>query len=80
MTTWHKGTVEWFDSTAGEGVVRDVKDGSSYYVHYSTIQPRGDRRTIKNGHEKRNLKPGNDVRFQIFATPYAKQVGKIEEI
>jgi len=34
----HLGSVEWFDVASGEGMIRSVVDGFSYYVHWSAIQ------------------------------------------
>lgn len=80
MASWRSGTVDWFDTCSGEGVVRDSKDGSSYYVHYSTILKGSDRRTIGKKSDKVSLKSGSTVRFQLLETIYSKQVSKVEEI
>jgi len=31
------GTIRWFDSMSGEGMVRDAETGKCYFIHFSGI-------------------------------------------
>ena len=81
MKMWKTGTVDWFDSLSGEGVIRDNTDGASYYVHYSTIELKSSRtQTTKKSEisERKNLSAGASVKFQVHETIYSKQISKVQ--
>lgn len=68
---WKAGKVQWFDLEKGEGMIVDLKDGSSYYVHYSAIESK----------EKfKILEKGKEVKFSLYEDIFSKQVDKVKEI
>lgn len=85
MTKVIKGRVLWFDSTVGEGVVKD-ENGERFYVHYSAIQNRPRKNlTLKKANHKQNnltkvLKADQEVEFTIYENSYLKQVKFIREV
>ena len=80
MSKWKKGHVQWFDKSSGEGIVVG-EDGTSYYVHYSTIDSKSDRtQTIGKQAKRRDLDAGKAVKFQIYENLYSKSIEKIEQI
>lgn len=80
MSKWHKGRVQWFDKSSGEGVVLG-NDGETYHVHYSTIVPNaGHTPTLQaKNSQRRNLDAGAEVKFQIYENAYSKCVEKVKE-
>lgn len=71
MSAWKAGKVQWFDIEKGEGMIVDLKDGSSYYVHYSAIESK----------EKfKKLEKGEEVKFSLYENLYSKQVDRVKEI
>jgi cold shock CspA family protein len=70
MSKWRLGKVEWFDKTSGEGYIRDVGDGNSYYVHYSSI-------ISKEPHK--NLTCGGKVKFTVISSTVAPRVDLVKE-
>lgn len=67
---WSLGVVSWFDDTSGKGVIEGT-DGVSYFVHYSSIE---------SEKKWKNLKSGQQVKFQIFPDPKLKQAHKVKEV
>lgn len=79
MTKPLKGRVQWFDETSGEGVV--VGDnGKSYYVHYSSIVPKSERRTTGKTQRRRILTSGKEVEFEVYTNIYSERVSKVQEL
>ena len=70
MSAWKAGKVQWFDENSGEGMIVDLKDGTPYYVHYSTIE---------SSKKDKKLKKGKEVEFQLYTNLYSKRVDKVRE-
>jgi len=68
MSAWKAGEVQWFDVDSGEGMIIDKEDGTSYYVHYSSIQ---------STDKFKKLEKGKDVKFSLYENLYMKQVDKV---
>jgi CspA family cold shock protein len=68
--TWQLGTVHWFDSKSGEGLVK-ADDGTNYYVHYSAIESSKKWKTLK---EKKKVK------FQLIEDTTFKQISRVKEV
>jgi CspA family cold shock protein len=67
---WQLGTVHWFDEKSGEGLIKS-NDGYNFYVHYSAIETKNKRRSLK---EKQK------VEFQIIDDTTFTQVTRVKEI
>ncbi len=55
MEETFKGTVDWFNVKRGYGFIKSDADGSSYFVHYSSIKTDGFKK----------LKEGQKVEFKL---------------
>ena len=71
MSAWKAGKVQWFDDLTGEGMITDTGDGNTYYVHYSAIESKKKRKTLKKG---------GKVKFKLYINRYLKQVDKVQEV
>ena len=67
---WQLGTVRWFDELKGEGVIRN-ENGESFYVHYSAIE---------SNRNRKSLKKGKEVKFQLLEDSHYTQVDKVKEV
>ena len=67
---WKLGKVRWFNDLKGEGLVRD-EEGNSFYVHYSVIESKKCRKTLKKNRK---------VRFQIMEDTGFDQVLRLKEV
>jgi cold shock CspA family protein len=59
------GLVEWFDDSAGEGMIYDLAVGRSLYVHYSAI---------KNDMPRKTLLKHDLVEMSLYRNLYMTQV------
>ena len=64
---WTFGKVSWFNDSSGDGIVR-AENGRNYYVHYSAIQSRQKRKT---------LKANQKVKIQVLDDEFARHVTKL---
>lgn len=67
---WENGEVRWFNDLSGEGSIR-CEDGTSYYVHYSTINSKEKRKT---------LYPKDRVEFKLSNDPYMLQITEVRKL
>lgn len=67
---WQMGTVHWFDSKSGEGMIK-ADDGQSYYVHYSAID---------SNKKWKSLKDKKKVKFQLVDDVTFSQISRVKEI
>ena len=64
---WQLGKVSWFNDGSGEGVVR-AENGKNYYVHYSAIESKKKRKSLKQNQK---------VKIQVLDDEYARHVTKV---
>lgn len=72
-----KGRVIWFDKIVGEGYIEDSKTLEQYYVHYSAIQNKNKKATLR---KNRSLKDGQSVEFTLYENSYMKQIKAVKEV
>jgi cold shock CspA family protein len=72
---WHDGTVHWFDSKSGEGMIKSA-DGSLYFVHRSAIESLADAKAMK----QQALKDKQKVQFQLIEDVTFAQVSRVKEL
>jgi len=72
---WLKGTVHWFDSKSGEGMIRS-DEGNLYFVHRSAIED------FSNAREKKEkaLHDNKKVKFQLVDDLTFVQIAKVKEL
>lgn len=64
---WLRGEVSWFNDGSGEGVIR-AENGKNYYVHYSAIDSKKPRKTLKQNQK---------VKIQVLDDEFARHVVKL---
>lgn len=64
---WQLGEVSWFNDGSGEGVIR-TNAGRDFYVHYSAIQSK---------EERKSLKPNQKVKVVVLDDEFARHVVKV---
>ncbi len=64
---WQLGEVSWFNDGSGEGVIR-AENGKNYYVHYSAIESK---------QKRKSLKQNQKVKIQVLDDEFARHVTKV---
>ena len=62
-----RGTVKWFDSKKGFGVIVGATGGKDVFVHYSSIE----------GDSFRSLKHGQEVEFELVDSERGPQARNV---